>query len=267
MHHVRHHPVALAGVRIVELSTTRTFPRHAHDDYGVGVMLCGGHKSWSGRGAVEAGPNDVITVSPNEIHDGLPVDDQPRKWRMLFVDPTVVADCMGRELAAREFSIPAETNPLLSRRILCAMHALTQADTAEPTAIVADLFGELLDEPLGRQSGRSRSLSVMRMLERIHDAPAARPSLAELAAAAGLSPYTALRRFRRELGITPHAYLIQYRVRQASNALFEGVSLAEASLSAGFADQSHMSRAFVRQFGITPGQWRSGQYRSRSAQL
>lgn len=263
MHHVRHHPVALSGVRIVELSTTRTFPRHAHDDYGVGVMLSGGHKSWSGRGAVEAGPSDVITVSPNEIHDGLPVDDRPRKWRMLFVDPNVVTDCIGRELATREFSVPVQTNPLLSGRILGAMHALTQVDAIETTAIVADLFGDLLDQPLGRDPARSRSRSIMRMLERIHDDPAVTPSLADLAAAAGLSPYTALRRFRRELGITPHAYLIQYRVRQASNALFDGMSLAEAALSAGFADQSHMSRAFVRQFGMTPGQWRTWQYHSR----
>jgi AraC-like DNA-binding protein len=31
----------------------------------------------------------------------------------------------------------------------------------------------------------------------------------------------------------------------------------EAALIAGFADQSHMSRAFVRQFGVTPGRYQA----------
>jgi AraC-like DNA-binding protein len=34
-----------------------------------------------------------------------------------------------------------------------------------------------------------------------------------------------------------------------------GVSLAEAALDAGFADQSHMSRQFKRAYGLTPAHW------------
>jgi len=29
--------------------------------------------------------------------------------------------------------------------------------------------------------------------------------------------------------------------------------LAEAALAAGFADQSHMNRVFVRRYGVSPG--------------
>jgi AraC-like DNA-binding protein len=31
--------------------------------------------------------------------------------------------------------------------------------------------------------------------------------------------------------------------------------LAHAAAAAGFADQSHMTRIFTRQFGFTPGAW------------
>jgi AraC family transcriptional regulator len=34
------------------------------------------------------------------------------------------------------------------------------------------------------------------------------------------------------------------------------LSLAEVALSAGFADQSHMNRAFQAQYGTTPGGYR-----------
>ncbi len=37
--------------------------------------------------------------------------------------------------------------------------------------------------------------------------------------------------------------------------LARGVSIAAAACEAGFADQSHLTRAFARQFGVTPGQY------------
>ncbi|MGC3029393.1 helix-turn-helix domain-containing protein, partial [Burkholderia sp. DN3021] len=86
-------------------------------------------------------------------------------------------------------------------------------------------------------------------------APAAPVSLAELADLSGVSRFQLLRGFARELGITPHAYLIQSRARLARALLANGLPIADAAAEAGFADQSHLTRAFARQFGITPGRF------------
>jgi AraC-like DNA-binding protein len=86
-------------------------------------------------------------------------------------------------------------------------------------------------------------------------APEVPTSLAELAAFSGVSRFQLLRGFAREVGTTPHAYLVQRRVRLVRRLLAAGRSPANAALLAGFADQSHMTRAFVRQFGITPGRY------------
>lgn len=257
LHHVICTPTALPGLRSVEILTQRSFPRHAHDEYGIGVMLEGGHRSWSGRGLVEAKPSDIITVSPNELHDGMPLGGAPRRWGMLYVEPAVIARLAGAELAGREFSLPTLADPLLAQRIARLLQRLPQASAEEAGEGVLDLFGELLDSRIDATVTALPSRNVARMLERIHDAPHNAPTLAELASIAGLTPYAALRRFRRELGTTPHAYLLQYRVRQAHKAIGAGRTLAEAAMLAGFADQSHMTRAFARQLGLTPGQWRS----------
>lgn len=82
-------------------------------------------------------------------------------------------------------------------------------------------------------------------------------SLAELATLSGVSRFQLLRGFAREIGITPHAYLVQRRVRLARQLLADGQTPAQAALLAGFADQSHMTRAFVRQLGVTPSRYRA----------
>jgi AraC-like DNA-binding protein len=38
-------------------------------------------------------------------------------------------------------------------------------------------------------------------------------------------------------------------------AIAAGAPLADAAATAGFADQSHMTRHFKRAYGITPGRW------------
>ncbi len=54
-------------------------------------------------------------------------------------------------------------------------------------------------------------------------------------------------------GLTPHAYIIQRRLELGKSLIRSGVGLADAGCEAGFADQSHFHRAFVRRFGMTPG--------------
>ena len=78
-------------------------------------------------------------------------------------------------------------------------------------------------------------------------------SLADFADATGTSRYQILRRFSRELGATPYAYLTQHRIKRAKDKIVAGASLADTAVACGFSDQSHLTRAFSRQFGLTPG--------------
>jgi AraC-like DNA-binding protein len=70
------------------------------------------------------------------------------------------------------------------------------------------------------------------------------------------------RRFLATFHLTPQRFLRRLRLRIASRALIytEG-SLSDIALSCGFADQSHFSREFRRQFGRTPREYRE-HYRS-----
>jgi len=65
------------------------------------------------------------------------------------------------------------------------------------------------------------------------------------------------RRFRAAFHLTPQRFLRKLRLRIASRALIHSdASLSEIALNGGFADQSHFSREFRRQFGRTPREYR-----------
>ena len=58
-------------------------------------MVRGGQRSASGRGPVEARIGDVITCNPGEVHDGSPLDERGRAWRMLYFAPALMFEAAG----------------------------------------------------------------------------------------------------------------------------------------------------------------------------
>jgi AraC-like DNA-binding protein len=65
------------------------------------------------------------------------------------------------------------------------------------------------------------------------------------------------RRFRATFHVTPQRFLRKLRLRIASRALvYTDDTMSEIALNCGFADQSHFSREFRRQFGRTPRDYR-----------
>jgi hypothetical protein len=64
LHQMVQHRSALRWIEARTLTSDRVFPRHSHEQLGVGVMFSGAHRSWSGVGHVEANAGDVIMVNP-----------------------------------------------------------------------------------------------------------------------------------------------------------------------------------------------------------
>lgn len=259
-HHATAHATGLAGLVAMSLASCRNFPRHSHDQYGIGLIVSGGHRSWSGVGRVDALAGDVITVNPGEMHDGAPIGGTCRGWHMLYFDPALVHQAVDDTLTGAELTRPALNDPLLRRLMSELFDQLTASP--EETLAVEEQSCKLLGAAFLRHGSRAFSVApgipeaIAKVRQRLDDAPQMPVSLGELADMAGLSRYQLLRSFARALGITPHAYLVQRRVQIARRLIAGGHSLSQAALAAGFADQSHMSRAFNRQLGLTPGRYR-----------
>lgn len=261
VHQATHHRSAVIGIEACSIASNQAFPRHAHDQFGIGVIETGAQRSWSGRGPVEAEQGDTITVNPGEIHDGNPVHGQTRTWRMLYLDPDLLTRLRPDAVASNaEFACAALRDPVLASRFARLFKRLT-APIPDALAVEEDLVRTLAHVMRRHGSGprppNGSPPHVTRARSRVDDAPELPVTLAELAGLSGVSRFQLLRGFTRAVGITPHAYLLQQRVRLARRLLLRGYRPAEAAAEAGFADQSHLTRAFRRQFGTTPARYRT----------
>ena len=77
-------------------------------------------------------------------------------------------------------------------------------------------------------------------------------SLHSLAARAGVTPAHLVRLFTETMGLSPHRYVVQTRIRRAEELLARGMSSSFVAAMTGFADQSHLTTQFKRYVGTTP---------------
>jgi AraC-like DNA-binding protein len=204
-------------------------------------------------------------VNPGEVHDGRAIGGQPRSWRMLYFDPTLmnelradISDCANAPLT---FAAPVYADESLRRLFHDAFaHATASVgsrDTEECEVAILRLAARAqANSIIRRQSSNKPTPSIRRVRERIDaDPSSAHLTLVGLAGEVGLSRYQLLRGFARELGLTPHAYVLQQRIALARRLIRAGQNLAELAINAGFCDQSHLTRCFVKQFGVTPSRY------------
>ncbi|WCM91282.1 AraC family transcriptional regulator [Acidovorax sp. NCPPB 2350] len=84
-------------------------------------------------------------------------------------------------------------------------------------------------------------------------------SVAEMARTIGYSTNHFARLFRRSFQKSPHQYVIDRRIERARQLLLDpDRPIAEIAAECGFATQAHLSSAFRRRLGLTPGEFRAG---------
>ena len=260
MHEACQHRTALLGVDAVSLKSVRHFPRHSHDQFGIGVIHAGGHRSWSDIGWVEAKRGDIIMVNPGEMHDGACLDQRPRSWKMLYFEPQIASEILDDDQRTTVRTLrPTMRDRSQAKRFEQLFNALTEPHS--DSLRIDEEFVMTLGYAFRNHSSQcplryAATPSVQRIVKLIDREPEKSLSLQAMADMAGVSRFHLLRGFFHATGATPHAYILQRRVRLARQFLASGEELTEASARAGFADQSHMTRAFVRQLGVTPARYR-----------
>lgn len=251
----------LSGVELLRARYVRQrFPRHTHDCFVFCVNEAGAHQSWYAGSTVIIPHGAVTVVPPGEVHTGQPVAGYPWHYRAMYVTTDLV------RLLAEELGFPASADPsfpslfmtdaYLADRFARA-HSLCERadDDLESEGLIAGTLMAVLQRYAhgGKRTPASApKAAIVRAREFIRDSYAGRITLDAVADAAMMSRYAVLRAFRREIGISPYAYVTQVRVEEAKSLLRDGVGVAATAARVGFSDQSHLGRHFKRLIGVTP---------------
>jgi len=131
-------------------------------------------------------------------------------------------------------------------------HALIRALHAQtPDALdLEERVLELFARDSETDSAASPWLSMLR--DRLHDEWRTLPPLGTLCQSIGVSREHLARRFRAVYGCTMREYVRRRQLAFVHEGLFNEMPLALLAREAGYADQSHMTRAVTRAFGRSP---------------
>ncbi len=255
------------GVELLRAHYERhAFSRHSHDGYALGLIEDGALRFRYQHHDHVAERGEINLVVPGECHDGRGADAQGWTYRMFYLAPHVLRDA-ANELSLGsglpDFSAGVLQDPALAKCIRVTHDRLTThgASMLEKESRLLHLLTFWIRRHAQDRGIVSRAGSEHTVVRRARDYLAAHfahnPTLAELALAAGMSPFHLLRVFTTATGQSPHEFLIQKRVDTVKKMLQSTLPLARIAADCGFADQSHMTRLFRRQLGITPGKYRN----------
>lgn len=234
------------------------FSPHRHDTYAVGLTTRG-VQAFTYRGASRAScPGEVFVLHPDELHDGRPGGEDGFGYRIVYVDPALIASALGGG------PLPFVADPVCrSKAMKAAVRAIfpkpvDPRDDLRENDVVTALAAAL--SRAARQPTRPRTLlssATRRLREHLAATPERRFSMADLEREHGLDRFTLARQFRRAFGVSPSRFVTLRRLEMVQRLMSQGRSLAEAAVVAGFADQAHMTRQFRAAYGTTPGRWRA----------
>lgn len=243
---------------------THSFAPHTHDGFAIGIIERGA-EAFDYRGASYVAPaGSIVLINPDEVHTGHAADETGWSYRMLYPEAELLQqaaiDAFGRPDRTPYFPEAVVEDKYLTQ-LIRRLHATLEGSTSalERQSRFLNTLVQLItrhaDDRTAIRPAANAPGAVSRAQSYLEACFAKNVSLEELARIADLSPFHLTRIFRQTVGLPPHAYLIQVRIRQAKTLLSRGWPIAQVAAETGFVDQSHLTRRFKRIVGVTPGQY------------
>jgi AraC-like DNA-binding protein len=266
-----YHVPGLSGVELVRgMNVIHSFPRHAHRYYCIGIIDQGLRKYSSGSRTETIGAGSSLWINPDEVHACNPVDKKGHYYRILCLKPDYFKRLFSGNARTLDFDENRQNNLFFKTNIIKnqALYyqlailfttleqsgSILEKESALLQSFACLLQGDgfLIHSPIKNESNAIYTVRDFLELHYMENV-----SIDQLVTLTGLSPYYLIRLFQNKVGLSPHYYQTQIRIKQAKRKLVQGESIVDVALETGFNDQSHFTKFFKRLTGLTPGEYQS----------
>lgn len=242
-----------------------SYSPHTHDTYVFGVIQAGVELFRLNGAELAAVAGQSCAINPGDVHDGRP-GDTGYCYRMFYPSVALISGLQEQrsERPSGQVNFPQATfsDPDVYH-LLSAAHQTMEAapdslarDSAfiQAATLLIKRYGDVgpTEISIGHEAA-----AIARVCDYAEDNLDGDIDLTTLADQVGFSPYRLIRSFRRERGMTPHAWITARRVVRAKQLLAVGEMPVDVAGACGFFDQAHLSRHFKKLTGVTPGRYRA----------
>ena len=252
----RFRTVDLPGVQISDVWFPQgaALPKHTHDRSVFAVAVEGSIDSRMRRRTLECGPTSVWTEPAGEAHENRVGEEGARGVAILpEAEEPMLGSCAPLLDGVHHLRHGGVTD--LARRILAELPLDDEPSRLTLHGLALEALGLGLRARTDVEPTLPGWLKTAR--EVVHDRFREGLEIAEIAEIAGVDATTLARTFRRCFHVPLGTYQRRLRLHRAADELRNTDNpLSMIALSAGFYDQSHLTRHFRKHFGRTPGAYR-----------
>ncbi len=263
-------------LRRTEFSTQHYKP-HSHKQLSIGAILEGcTYVNYQGREQL-AQAGDLVIINPNKVHYCNPSSGHFRSYYMLYLDAgwcqEKLSALYSQVVPSGEFDLQqihcsqmTLQDPVLFKQYIQVINYFIENELSQADLMLDQLMLQLFSQhfsPIVHIASGIQAPSEHKFTQYCRQSlladMALPPGLDQIAQELDCRTETLIRYFKRDMGISPKAFLNNARIEQAKILLKGGSNLSDAALEVGFSDQSHFHKAFVNYTSATPRQYQKSE--------
>lgn len=253
---IRHYPGTQEAFFTKSEYTHHHFQPHFHTHYVFFGVMQGINEGSFSRKKYSVSSSDLLIIHPGQIHSGNSYSNRSLKYGTFCpTEKFLMATLEGMEFNAVPYFPPVMTG---AGDLVQCFRALFNNDHCMIEQSLIEFLGKLIERTCGDQRNSSKVYKekIIQAKKFIEENYTDDISLSALSLHTGLSTYHLLRSFKACVGITPRAYLYNFRAEMAKMKIGQKISLTQLAHHSGFYDQSHFIRHFKKINGIAPSRFK-----------
>ncbi len=242
------------------VNSGRHYKTHLHRRFSIGAIDRGEVAYQVAGESSLLKPGSLALINPDVLHACNPAARGKRSYFVLYLE---VDWCLQlqQSLWQVDHFVPVQTvlltDDALYQQYITMMHRFMYT---RDLLVREDAVMEFVEQIFRRCCGRKKIIQtscsqVLELKKILHSNLEVPLTLNQVAEELQVNPYTLLRHFKAEIGITPHAYRLNCRIEHARQLLQRGVEPGQVALESGFFDQSHFHRHFKAMTTVTPREY------------